>query len=880
MPGRANFEPYDDEGEKYIFISYSHADKDVVFPIIERLNAEGFRIWYDSCINFGSNWRSKIEEKIKGCSAFISFQSKSYSHKSVYCSQEIYHADSNDKNILYIFLEKLKEKEITEGIRHPHNETQSAFLYQYYENDKLGEFFDALINAELIQTCRSSERKAENITACTDALRRGFEAKREKRIKKYAGIAAALVAFAGALLFCGYQYASHTLLNPAKNVMPGQWDIFGLASNGTPETISPDRAGIFRLASEGTPEKIQLAINSGVNFDVMSDDSETPFMKSVLHNPHKESVRLLIHQLNRITKQGQLDTAMQKASAEASNLDIIKLLAEEGADFQKGSRDTDKPLFMAAMYNPNPEITRFFLEAESTADQKFFLSGTFAAHLLSVAATANASNPGVAQYLINAGIDVDAQDEDGVTALMSSAFAGYSPEMIQILLEGGADPDIQDNTGKTALIYSAGRSVWKIAETLIDGGADVDIADNDGKTALIYAAEKFGVKEAKRKIIARLINARANIHIWDNSGKTAFDYAAMNDAVKDDADILRMLNPFYARNSDDVSAGRRIPDHDLTVFNMASRASLAEIKRAVFLGLNFNISNDYGATPLHYAARKNQNPEVIKFLSEQGIDINAENKQGDTPLVYAVRSNSNPEIVKTLVELGAYKDYPDMVIFSMPFRSLEAFKFLFNSEDSGTRELLLKGYLRDKYGRTLLQCAFYNGLDFLKFLLEAGADTEQRDDDGNTVLMRRHYYENVLAKKALLDAGANVNARNFYGQTALMSSAGLAGEAELLLRHKAEVNAQDNSGKTALMYAAEWHNDMWKNLSGEEINEIMKSNPSYFSARSIRLLLNAGADINIQNKAGKRAVDFIDRNLLLKFNPLLIPLLDPESQKP
>ena len=34
--------------EKYIFISYCHEDGDMVFPIVKRLQEEGYRIWLDT----------------------------------------------------------------------------------------------------------------------------------------------------------------------------------------------------------------------------------------------------------------------------------------------------------------------------------------------------------------------------------------------------------------------------------------------------------------------------------------------------------------------------------------------------------------------------------------------------------------------------------------------------------------------------------------------------------------------------------------------------------------------------------------------------------------------------------------------------------------
>lgn len=49
---RCSFKPYEGD-EKYIFISYSHQNGDIVAPILEKLNSEGLRIWYDEGIEWG-----------------------------------------------------------------------------------------------------------------------------------------------------------------------------------------------------------------------------------------------------------------------------------------------------------------------------------------------------------------------------------------------------------------------------------------------------------------------------------------------------------------------------------------------------------------------------------------------------------------------------------------------------------------------------------------------------------------------------------------------------------------------------------------------------------------------------------------------------------
>ena len=65
--------------EKYIFVSYSHADEGIVIPILADLQKEGYRIWYDEGIHGGANWRVMLGERLEGSTDFLLFSSQSSS---------------------------------------------------------------------------------------------------------------------------------------------------------------------------------------------------------------------------------------------------------------------------------------------------------------------------------------------------------------------------------------------------------------------------------------------------------------------------------------------------------------------------------------------------------------------------------------------------------------------------------------------------------------------------------------------------------------------------------------------------------------------------------------------------------------------------------
>ena len=60
-----------------------------------------------------------------------------------------------------------------------------------------------------------------------------------------------------------------------------------------------------------------------------------------------------------------------------------------------------------------------------------------------------------------------------------------------------------------------------------------------------------------------------------------------------------------------------------------------------------------GVTPLMIASIVNPNPEMIKFLLEQGLSVHDSDDSGMTPLLHAAATNENPEVCEVLIAAGA-----------------------------------------------------------------------------------------------------------------------------------------------------------------------------------------------------------------------------------
>lgn len=88
----------------YIFVSYSHQDHEQVMDILQLLQENHFRFWYDEGIASGSQWDDVLYERITGCTQFVCF----FSHRAVlseHVKNEVHLARKYGKHILPVFLD-------------------------------------------------------------------------------------------------------------------------------------------------------------------------------------------------------------------------------------------------------------------------------------------------------------------------------------------------------------------------------------------------------------------------------------------------------------------------------------------------------------------------------------------------------------------------------------------------------------------------------------------------------------------------------------------------------------------------------------------------------------------------------------------------------
>jgi ankyrin repeat protein len=218
--------------------------------------------------------------------------------------------------------------------------------------------------------------------------------------------------------------------------------------------------------------------------------------------------------------------------------------------------------------------------------------------------------------LLNEGASVQAPATFGTTPPLTLAVTYGSLEIVKLLLDAGANINVlRDDNSVTPLSKAIGFRKYDIAKFLIQRGADVN-KKSMGMSPLYVAVEE----KAPLNIIRLLLKKGARL-----------DLASSKKGKKGSTQTKNPLK-LAAEWGDDVRFK--------TIF----------LERKVPITTRID-----GQTLLHIAAMEKSRRDVagaikiIKFLVKKGLDPNVKNLQGDTPLHYV----ENTEIAKVLIKLGA-----------------------------------------------------------------------------------------------------------------------------------------------------------------------------------------------------------------------------------
>ncbi len=482
------------------------------------------------------------------------------------------------------------------------------------------------------------------------------------------------------------------------------------------------------------------------------------------------------------------------------------------------------------------------------------------------------------------------------------------------LLEQGADVNLMIySRNVTLLMKYAETGSLKNCKRIVDLGADVSMVDSAGKTAVDHAAEHGASKEliyyfaeqganiTQQTLDLAIKGDRIDLY-HDFSYSSEYKNLGTIHAVVqlmlengDSPDMDPLLLAAATGNSEQVIAlckNQKI-DGEMAFhagYFTTAFCSPEALEACIDSGFPLRQYQDYGQSPLECAAQYG-NTATTKWLVEHWEQYYAQDYVWDSPLEQAMKlaveydhmdtvaylltvlpplnftsfdalgsklisasaENGNIEMIQLLLEHG--NTISDDILYTTCERALnfgqeDTFHYLITVNPLSQNSWFeIQSSARDKVW--LLELCAEHGIeptnsftmvsacesgytDTVKYMLEHGFDPNFQDDKLGTPFLYAIEYGYYDIVQLMISYGADVNMGDRYGDGAPLRLAGYtsANICTLLIEHGAEIDTQDQDGLSPLMCAAIAQNE-----------------------RTIPVLLNAGANVNLVNAEGKTAAD-------------------------
>lgn len=195
---------------------------------------------------------------------------------------------------------------------------------------------------------------------------------------------------------------------------------------------------------------------------------------------------------------------------------------------------------------------------------------------------------------------------------------------INAFIDGGINANAQDDDGRTALISAAARGDLDVVNALLLRGVDPNVKDKRGYTALSHAMEAmYGeVEDALLKRPELNPNSRGL-----NERSALAGYVWRDDQPR----VERLLVLGADLNLSDA-------DGDTALHGAAKSGNVEIMRMLLDKGANPNAKNKQGGTPLMWAAVYG-NEDAARLLLSRGANASAKDNTGVTAAEWAVRNN-------------------------------------------------------------------------------------------------------------------------------------------------------------------------------------------------------------------------------------------------
>jgi len=491
----------------------------------------------------------------------------------------------------------------------------------------------------------------------------------------------------------------------------------------------------------------------------------------------------------------------------------VKLLLERGAD--PNSVKNPGSNFSALCLAKTPEIAQLLLDAGANINARLYGQNV---HIVSYAVSFGTrelvrwffdhgvdprtapteeptllfhvgKSPEIAELLIERGVDVNAHDKFGRTALLEQLQSWPDPApVVAVLLKHGADPNERSESGSTPLMSAPDAAS---VEVLVAAGADVNARNKLGNDVLACsfnadpdrtaALLRHGARFDRRNGASLLVNAVFKGSLDEVKDLLARGVDPLAGETWRGRPTGSPLSIAVGRGLETIAAALRAAGaNDVGVLSeAAAMGHLDRMKELLDAGANVNEQSATNMTPLHYAVLQGQS-EASQLLLDRGANPNHFDIHGTTAFAYA-------RLLSAQVERQKYSSIARLAVPDAK-SALDAILAAIRAHRPDPN-------YRNENGETALICGAKSG-SFLSMdaLKQDGVDVNAQRSDGMTALMLAvagqekdapttgpgsfsvgneedgpvpRYSQHGHFVKMLLDRGVDLDLRNKAGQTAL-----------------------------------------------------------------------------------------------------------------